>query len=104
MNQRAAPIGATMNVQAKDLGALPHWDLSNIYPGLQSEPFVQSVADLRMRLDEIDAFMADHRVSREVDASDRNPNAVKTAIDGYLDRMNALLRLYGTLNAYVTGH
>ena len=93
-----------MNLQANDLSALPHWNLSNIYPGLQSEPFVQSVTDLRTRLDEIDAFMADHRISREADTIDRDHAAVKTAIDGYLDRMNALLRLYGTLNAYVTGH
>ena len=93
-----------MNMQAKDLGALPRWDLSNIYPGLQSEPFVQSIADLRMRLDEIDAFMADHRIAREADTGNRDHSAVKTAIDGYLGRMNALLRLYGTLNAYVTGH
>src|SRR5512136_2605172 len=93
-----------MDLLAKDLGSLPHWNLSNIYPGLQSELFEQSVTDLRERLDESDAFMADHHISREAGTTERDRAALQATIDGYLDRMNALLRLHGTLNAYVIGH
>jgi hypothetical protein len=92
-----------MNRPANNLSSLPHWNLSNIYPGLQSEQFAQSVTDLRVHLDEIDAWMADRRISREADTIDHDDAALKTTIDGCLSRMNNLLRLYGMLKAYVAG-
>jgi hypothetical protein len=30
---------------------LPHWDLSNVYPGLESEEFAQAVGQVKADLD-----------------------------------------------------
>jgi len=84
--------------KANDLGPLPRWDLSNVYPGLESGVFSSAIADLHMRLNDLDAFLDEHQIART--SSTKDNAAVRTAINGYLDRMNEILRLFFTLRAY----
>ncbi len=91
--------------QPKNLGKVPRWDLSNVYPGLQSDQFDAAFQDLKMQLDEIDATMQAHRIEK----SEAGP--VQTDIDELslvmmelLDMRNRVLRLYSTLNAYVASY
>ena len=93
-----------MNAPTTAPAALPHWDLTGIYPSLQSEAFAQAVADLKERLTELDAYLIEHGLADTANPIGFDPTRVKAAIDGYLDRMNALLRLFNTLTAYVSGH
>jgi pepF/M3 family oligoendopeptidase len=83
-----------------DLGLLPHWDLSNIYPGLESQKFNDAVGQLKTRLDDLDSYIAEHHIAR---GGSRPSDSAQLAgtIAGCLDRMNDLLTLYGTLQAYV---
>ncbi|HLF26851.1 MAG TPA: M3 family oligoendopeptidase [Anaerolineae bacterium] len=85
-------------------GRLPHWDLSNIYPGLESAPFAEAIADLKSRLDELDVYLAARHIAQTAGPIPPDPLSAQAIIDGYLDRMNATLRLHGALNAYVAGH
>lgn len=80
---------------------LPHWDLSNVYPGLESEEFKQAVSQVRAGLDELDEYLSTHQIARGGPLPAGGPAAVAATISGYLDRMNALLRLHGTLVSYV---
>jgi pepF/M3 family oligoendopeptidase len=83
-----------------DVGPLPHWDLSKVYPGLESKGFSAAVAEVKVKLDDMDAYLAQHEIGR---GGARPQDSAKLAeiIGGYLDGMNALVRLYGTLEAYV---
>ena len=83
--------------------ALPHWDLSNVYPGLDSEEFERAVVQVEADLDELDDYLSAHRIERGGDVPDGGPIAVAATMGGYLDRMNALQRLYQTLASYVYG-
>ena len=89
-----------MTSQTNDLGALPHWDLSNVYPGLESELFKQDVAELVKRLDELDAYMTGHQIGGKADQT-QDSTTLNVIISGYLDLRNELFKLYRTLNAYV---
>ena len=84
----------------KDLGKLPHWDLSNVYPGLETKAFSGDVEKLKANIDEMDQFLEEHAISRggkvPADAA-----ALGAVLDGLLERMNALYTLYGTLEAYL---
>ena len=80
---------------------LPHWDLSNIYPGLDSEPFRAAVADLARQTDTLEVFLDEHHVARAAEAPDLTPEAFGAAVNGFLTRMNALLALAATVGAYV---
>ena len=93
-----------MTSTATNLGPLPHWDLSNVYPGLESEPFTQAVGDLRARLDDLDQYLTDHQIAGASGDAQAATGAgpLGQVIGGYLDRMNAALVLFRTLHAYVT--
>lgn len=83
-----------------ELGKLPHWDLSNVYPGLESEEFKHAVADLQTQVNAIDKYLNEHKISRSYLAA--NALEVKTATDGYLEKTNVVYRLFNTLTAYVS--
>ena len=87
-----------MAADVAETSALPHWDLSSVYPGLESREFEESVADLRNKLDLLDRHLDDHHVARTTAPLPAARLAVVTA--GYLDRMNAAQRLYLTLRFY----
>jgi len=79
---------------------LPHWDLSNVYPGLDSDAFRKAIERLRVGLDGLDEYLAAHGIERGGDVPDGEPAAVAATVEGYLARMNAQLRLHHTLDAY----
>lgn len=89
-----------MTAKESDLGSLPHWDLSNVYPGLDSKEFKKAVEQLKVQLDDLDSYMSECDIRR---AGSRPKDSARLAeiIGGYLDRMNDLLLLFGTLEAYV---
>lgn len=85
-----------------ELQSLLRWDLSNVYPGLESEEFEKATIDLKNLVDAIDRFLDEHRISR---ATSTSPNQdSKVIIDEFLDSVNAALRLFSTLDAYVASY
>lgn len=84
-----------------ELGQLPHWDLSDVYPGLDSGQFAQAVTDLKAKLDELESYLAAHHIARTAELPALDSAALNDIIGGYLDRMNAALRLSRTLGVYV---
>jgi len=81
---------------------LPRWDLSNVYPGLESDELRKSFVELKTQLEALDAFLDKNKVSRTVSPSGLAGSQVRPIVEGYLDRTNASLRLYATMNAYVS--
>ncbi len=79
---------------------LPYWDLSNVYPGLESDEFQQAVGRLEALLDDLDAYIASNQIVHGASIP-RDPKRLAEVMSGYLDRMNAVLRLGGTLRSYV---
>ena len=82
--------------------ALPHWDLSNVYPSLESHEFEEDMARFRTGLDELDALMAEHQIAVG-GLLPETASALAGTLNHYLDKMNAQMRLGGTLNSYIYG-
>jgi pepF/M3 family oligoendopeptidase len=82
------------------LTSAPHWDLSNVYGGLDSDDYTESVARLANLIDDLDSFIGEQHIAASAELSE-NSKELAATINGYLDRINALLRLYDTLEAYV---
>jgi pepF/M3 family oligoendopeptidase len=80
--------------------SLPHWDLSNVYPGLESAEFKEAVDQLRGQLDGLESYLTEHQITRSA-AVEADPVRLAQTIGGYLDRMNAVIRLDGTLHSYI---
>ena len=88
-----------------DLGPLPRWDLSNVYPSLDSDSLKKGFANLNSQADALDEFLEGHKISRDTGNGARQGVAeTKASVDGYLERANSVLRLYSTVNAYVASY
>ena len=83
-------------------GSLPHWDLTNIYPDLESRQFKKDVERLSGLLDDLDSYMSAQDMARG-GTKPPGPKELAGAIRGYLDRMNGIMRLGTTLEYYVYG-
>ena len=83
----------------KNLGSIPHWDLSNIYPTLESTELESAVEDLRVRIKQLDQFLDKEKISRKGEI----PSSIdQTAmlVSEYLRMMNDILALAGTIDAF----
>ena len=81
--------------------ALPHWDLGNVYPGLDSDGLAAATRSLIDQLDALDAYLDEHGISKNGRPADAAPEALAAVAAGYLERADALLRLYTTVRSYL---
>jgi len=86
----------------KDLGQLPRWDLSNVYPGLESAELAQAVETLKAKLDALDEFLDAHQISRATASAALTREDIGQVVGDYLDLMNANLKLFGTVRVYIS--
>ena len=79
---------------------IPHWSLSNVYPGLDSVELKQDIDQLQVKLDDLDNYLAAQQITRSATIL-TGPVELAQVIAGYLDRMNAALRLSMTIHSYL---
>ncbi len=94
-----------MSPEKHGSSTLPHWDLSNVFPGLESQPFSQAVDELKEMLDDLESYMEAHKIDPKATPPSGGEAAqpdLSAAIGGFLDRMNAVQRLYRTMQTYVS--
>jgi pepF/M3 family oligoendopeptidase len=61
----------------------------------------KAFSDLKTRIEELDAFLDEHQVTRTAGRSDQTTVQLKKIIEGYLDRVNVAICEYATISAYV---
>ena len=83
--------------------AMPHWDLTNIYPSLESPEYALAIQQLGIQLNELEKFVRDHHVNGTA-ALAEDDAALAAVINDYLERMNSLTRLGRTLGTYTDLH
>lgn len=87
-----------MPLTAPTLDKLPHWDLSNVYPSLESPEFQAARDELGTEIADLEDYL---RKSGILESELAPAAQLKPVLDGYLERANHLLRLYSTLRSYV---
>jgi pepF/M3 family oligoendopeptidase len=80
--------------------SLPHWDLSNVYPSLESQEFKEAVRQVTGQLDELDAYLATHQIGGGAPGPG-DAAQLATRMGACLDRMNAIRQLGATLRSYI---
>jgi len=77
---------------------VPHWDLTNVYPELDSNEFELAVANVKTMTKDLELFFS---VNEKSFLPESPTDEIATAIGGALDRLNALLELSRTIHAYI---
>lgn len=76
---------------------LPHWDLSNVFPGLESAEFQAAFQNLSASLDDLDHYLDDQHISAKVTP----PANAGEVVNGFIERENELLSSLNSIRAYI---
>lgn len=89
-----------MPPKVQEAKALPHWDLSNVYKGLETEDFERDLAALKAKLDGLEAYAAEAGVERLTSTPPDLTGTIGT-LERMIEKINDLLKMLSTMNAYV---
>ena len=81
---------------------LPHWNLTTIYPGLESPEFMRGIADLKANIESLEAIMKAQGMRRGAPPLP-SPKAAAERVEAYLRAMNANAMAFETLKTYIFG-
>jgi pepF/M3 family oligoendopeptidase len=79
---------------------IPHWDLSNVYAGLDADDFLTDVNRLKANLAELERTIADQGVGR-LEKPPADPEATASLLEDLIGRFNETIMLLRTLGSYV---
>ncbi len=75
----------------------PRWDMTNVYPSLESKEFKSAVKKYKSMLDEMEVFF---KKTSKAD-SKTEPKKLGKLLGESVDRFNALFELSNTINPYI---
>ena len=77
---------------------IPHWDLSNVYPALESKEFEAAIASFKSQIDELEKYF-----SEKVSKTDAKTPVKELAVTvgETIDRFNVLFEQAWTIRAYI---
>jgi oligoendopeptidase F len=79
---------------------LPHWDLSNVYSGMEADDFTSDMTQVEADIADLEAFVATHNIGR-LDAVPADIDSTASVMGLLLTRINELSKLSNTLDAYI---
>ena len=80
---------------------LPHWQLTSLFPGLDSPEFREAIAQFRSDLEALERLMDEHEVRAREDS--RVDSETIALFETLLERLNNLLERSSDLGVYLTG-
>ena len=75
----------------------PHWDLTNVYPSLESKEFKSAIKKYKSMLDEMENFF---KKASKAD-SKTDPKKLGKLLGESVDRFNSLFELSSTLGSFI---
>ncbi|MBN2046021.1 MAG: M3 family oligoendopeptidase [Anaerolineales bacterium] len=82
---------------------LPQWDLTNVYPGLESAEFERATQELADQVIALESYLSENEIDPSSAASDHAYEDLARKVAGFLTRISAAQELAGTIQAYLTG-
>jgi pepF/M3 family oligoendopeptidase len=81
---------------------LPHWDVSNIFPSLESEEFAQAMEDLKTLIDDFEKYIMEQKISKSnVPPPDSDTTQLSEVVATLIEQSNAIYHLAFSLRAYI---
>ena len=76
----------------------PHWDLTNVYPSLESDEFLTAFKEYQKQIKELDKSFTEYVKRASTGAA---PDQLALILNELIDRYNGILKLGGTIRAYI---
>ena len=76
----------------------PRWDLSNVYPNLDSQAFKRDFEVIKGLIDELENYLTEN--CKELDAGS-NPELIAGTLAALIDKFNTVILLADTLEVYI---
>jgi len=84
---------------------LPHWDLTNVYPSLDSDEFRNALKETQAMAAELDDFLQENNISRSHTLpADADPAELGQLLEGVINRLNTAFTLLYTVSNYVSSY
>jgi len=80
---------------------LPKWDLTNVYPGLDSVEFEQAKQDLAVQIKALEKYLQENGIDPSAPAKEWAPDDLAQVVAGFLERIAAAQELAETIRAYL---
>ncbi len=81
--------------------ALPTWDLTNVYPSLDSAEFKQDMEKLAALMQKFEQYLKENHIDPDKPLQENDPQKLAIVITGFIDRANTIQELAISLNAYI---
>ena len=82
------------------VSTLPHWDMTVVYPGLESQEFARDYSSVVRDIDELAHFFNTHHIEGQATVS-LGADTIKT-VETIIQRYNTVLEATSTLSAYIS--
>ncbi len=87
----------------EDINRPPHWDVSNVYPGLESPEFQQDIDWVGSTLEALGAYLDENEIGQSpTGPQEKDPQKLALIADHLVQQLNALMEKSWTLRAYIT--
>jgi len=83
------------------MSELPHWDLTNIFPSLESEQYAAAVLEVKQQIEGMTSFLSAIIASTEAASSANSKTDVSDALASSIDRFNTMQNLEHTIQSYI---
>ena len=89
-------------MSTKTQNTIPHWDVSNVYPDLDSPEFQADTSLLDQSLTALETYLEQNQIQKKSDgAVQGDPQKIADILDHLVGQMNGILELIATLRAYI---
>src|SRR2546423_8002823 len=82
------------------VSTLPHWDMTVVYPSMESQEFAQGYSNVVQDIDELARLFDTRHIGGQTTAP-LNEATIKT-FEAIVERFNAVMEATSTLNTYIT--
>ena len=80
---------------------LPQWDLTNVYPGLESKEFEQAREELTAQVEGLESYLAENGIDPSAEPVTWDQDQLVEVVAGFLKRADTAQDLAGTIRAYL---
>jgi len=88
-------------MNCRDINNPPHWDVSSVYPGLESHEFQSESKLLESELQKLENYIEENHIQKSTQVTAEDVEVISKHLEILINKLNNLMELSFTLRAYI---